>query len=226
MAARHELGAIELTVLAAPMVATEADRLDSVPDPVSLLSVSLSTKDDETKGHCERLAGRAVSLGRALQLGQADIDALKLGGMVHDVGKLFIPDTILHKAAPLNRRERAIINEHPILGERLCAPVPSLAPALPIIRHHHERFDGSGYPDHLFGEQIPLVARITQIVDIFDALTTTRPYKPAWSVERSLCTMRSEAEWGWIDRRLLREFQTYISSEARSPYRYEAVASR
>jgi putative two-component system response regulator len=197
--------------------------LGDAPDPVSLLSVSLSSKDDETKGHCERLASRAVGLGRALRLPENEIAALDLGGMVHDVGKLFIPDTILHKPAPLNRHERAIINEHPILGERLCAPVPALAPALPIIRHHHERFDGSGYPDHLFGEQIPLVARITQIVDIFDALTSDRPYKPSWTGEQSLRTMQIEAERGWIDARLLREFQKYISSEARDPYRNRAA---
>lgn len=219
MAARHELGAIELTTYEMPVVAPVATHLDSAEDPLALLSVSLIYKDDETSGHCERLAGRAVGLGRALELPEAEIAALNLGGMVHDVGKLFIPDNILHKPAPLSGRERAIINEHPILGERLCAPVPSLAPALPIIRHHHERFDGSGYPDHLFGDQIPLVARITQIVDIFDALTTARPYKPAWSVDLSLRTMRSEAERGWIDARLLREFQNYISSEARKPCR-------
>jgi putative two-component system response regulator len=148
----------------------------------------------------------------ALQLPDPDITALRLGGIVHDVGKLFIPDSILHKAAPLDGRERAIINEHPALGERLCAPLKALAPALPIIRHHHERFDGSGYPDHLAGEQIPLVARIVQIVDIFDALSTARPYKPAWTLEQSLRTMRAEAERGWIDRRLLREFATLIAS--------------
>src|SRR5947209_6422821 len=226
MVARHELGAIELTVFAAPVIAPVSRRLGSADDPIALLSVSLSSKDDETKGHCERLAGHAVGLGEALELREAEIAALNLGGMVHDVGKLFIPDTILHKPAPLNGRERAIINEHPILGECLCSPVPSLAPALPIIRHHHERFDGSGYPDHLCGEQIPLIARITQIVDIFDALTTTRPYKPAWTAEQSLRTMRAEAERGWIDRRLLREFDSYISSAARDPYRNRALMLR
>jgi putative two-component system response regulator len=146
---------------------------------------------------------------------------LQLGGMVHDVGKLFIPDDILHKPAPLTERERAIVNEHPALGERLCAPVRALAPALPAIRHHHERFDGSGYPDHLCGEQIPLIARIVQIVDIFDALTTDRPYKAAWTVEHSLRTMKGEAERGWLDGKLLREFQKYISSDARKLYRNE-----
>lgn len=212
MAARYELGAIELTAFATPMFAPAPKRLDSAENPLALLSVSLTYKDGETSGHCQRLAARAVGLGRALELPEAEIAAMNLGGMVHDVGKLFIPDNILHKPAPLNGRERAIINEHPILGERLCAPVPSLAPALPIIRHHHERFDGSGYPDNLFGDQIPLVARITQIVDIFDALTTARPYKPAWSVELSLRTMRSEAERGWIDCRLLREFAALLKN--------------
>ncbi len=211
MAARFEFGALQRMVLAAPAVPAAGRYPSSSADPVSLLSLTLSSKDGETKGHCERLAGRAVAMGRALQLTASEIAALELGGRVYDVGKLFIPDSILHKAAPLNHRERAIVNEHPILGERLCAPVTALAPALPIIRHHHERFDGSGYPDRLYGEQIPLVARITQIVDIFDALTTARPYKPAWSIAQSLATMQGEAERGWIDPRLLREFAALVA---------------
>ena len=115
---------------------------------------------------------------------------------------------------------------HPERGADLLLRYPDFAQGAAIVRHHHERFDGSGYPDHLCGEQIPLIARITQIVDIFDALTTTRPYKPAWTAEQSLRTMRAEAERGWIDRRLLREFDHYISSAARDPYQNPALMIR
>lgn len=209
MTAQPELGTVEL--LATTPTLLPGQSADTAADPIALLSFSLASKDGETKGHCERLASRAVALGRALRLAEAEIEALRLGGILHDIGKLFIPDAIIHKACALTASERVIMNEHPVLGERLCAPIAALRPALPVIRHHHERFDGSGYPDRLCGEQIPLVARIVQIVDIFDALTTARPYKPAWDLQKSLRTMRGEGERGWIDGRLLREFTLLIN---------------
>ena len=206
-----QFDSVELIEQATPGLRLLGTESGGVADPVLLLAFSLSSKDNETSGHCERLSCRALVLGRALQLSPDEISALRLGGIVHDVGKLFIPDDILRKAGPLDAGERAIINEHPALGERLCKPIRMLAPALPIIRHHHERFDGSGYPDHLFGEQVPLIARIVQIVDIFDALTTARPYKPAWTLEQSLRTMKAEASRGWIDGRLFREFSSLMT---------------
>lgn len=182
----------------------------SPADALVLLASNLSSKDGETGSHCRRLAQWAVALGRALTLKPAELEALHLGGLVHDIGKLFIPDPILQKPAPLTVRERAIIQEHPVLGERLCTPIARLHPALPIVRHHHERYDGSGYPDRLGGEAIPLIARIVQVVDVFDALTSARAYKPAWTVDQALRTMRAEAERGWLDTRVLREFTLQI----------------
>src|SRR5215472_5305826 len=208
MWAQAKFDEVGLAVLAAQVMPPIAE-----PDPLAItaLALSLSFRDDSTKRHCERLSSRAVALGQALQLPADDIHALRLGGMVHDVGKLFIPEDILNKPSQLSAHERSIVKEHPALGERFCAPVKALAPALPIIRHHHERFDGSGYPDGLFGEQIPLIARIVQIVDIFDALTTARPYKPAWMLEHSLRIMEAEAGRGWIDGRLFHEFSSLMT---------------
>ncbi|HKD90353.1 MAG TPA: HD domain-containing phosphohydrolase [Terriglobales bacterium] len=208
MWAQAKFDEVGLAVLAAQVIPPIAE---PGAGAITARALSLSFRDDSTRRHCERLSSRAVALGQALQLPADDIHALRLGGMVHDVGKLFIPEDILNKPSQLSAHERSIVKEHPALGERFCAPVKALAPALPAVRHHHERFDGSGYPDHLCGEQIPLIARIVQIVDIFDALTTERPYKAAWTAEQSLGTMATEAERGWLDERLLREFAALVT---------------
>ena len=166
--------------------------------------------DRETSRHSLRLAGYAVSLGRRLRLNAADLEAVRLGSLVHDIGKLAIPASILNKPAALEAHEWEIVRQHPILGERLCAPIRALQPALGIVRHHHERWDGSGYPDHLAGERIPLGARVVQLLDIFDALTSARPYKPAWSILQSLAIMQSESDRGILDPRLFREFSRIV----------------
>jgi len=184
----------------------------TVPAPATALQISLTLhrqldqKDRSTSGHCQRLSNYALAMGEQLRLSATELEALHIGGIVHDIGKLAVPDSILHKPAPLESHEWAVMRLHPIVGERLCACVAALRPALGIVRHHHERWDGSGYPDHLSGERIPLVARIVQIVDVFDALTSARPYKPAWSAAQALVTMQREAEHGWLDQRLFREF--------------------
>ena len=117
-----------------------------------------------------------------------------------------IPDAILLKSTALSDAEWGIMREHPAIGERICLPLQSLKPVLPIIRHHHERWDGSGYPDGLVGEAIPLTARILQVVDIFDALTTARPYKPALSQAAALQALRDEVARGWRDARVVEPF--------------------
>ena len=172
----------------------------------AVIQQQLDRKDEGTSGHSRRLSYYSLRLGVALHLASAELQALQIGGVVHDIGKLAVPDSILHKPAALTSSEWMIMRQHPIVGEHLAARIPSLRPALPIIRHHHERWDGSGYPDHLAGDRIPLLARIVQIVDVFDALTTSRPYKPAWSTAQALLTMQREADREWLDRRLFREF--------------------
>jgi putative two-component system response regulator len=167
-------------------------------------------RDQDTARHCLRIADYALAMGRQLRLSTAELQALTLGASVHDIGKLAIPHSILHKPSPLNAQEWEIVRLHPVLGERMCAGVAALWPALPIVRHHHERWDGSGYPDHLAGECIPLGARIVQLLDVFDALISARPYKPAWSQAQAIATMQGECERGWLDPRLFREFSRIV----------------
>jgi putative two-component system response regulator len=142
----------------------------------------------------------------ALGLPRTQLLALHRGGFLHDIGKISIPDAILHKPGPLTAEEWALVKRHPIKGEEICSEMKSLRPVLPIIRSHHERWDGSGYPDGLRGNQIPLVARILQISDIYDALTTARPYKPALPPEEALGILTEEAKRGWRDPELVAVF--------------------
>lgn len=182
---------------------------------VFALARSLEGRDASTAGHCERLSAYAARLGRVVGLPSDFVRALEIAGIVHDVGKVAVPDDILLKPGPLDDDERRIMQRHPVVGEEICAPLKSLARVLPIIRHHHERLDGSGYPDGLRGEQIPLTARILQVVDIYDALTMHRPYRRALSHQHALTLMNQEAQRGWLDPHLvtaldhmLREMQT------------------
>jgi putative two-component system response regulator len=132
---------------------------------------------------------------------------------MHDIGKVAVPDAVLLKSGPLTEEEWATMRMHPIEGERICAGLNAFRRVLPIIRHHHEKMDGSGYPDGLKGEEIPMSARVLQIVDIFDALTTSRPYKPAMSVPRALEIMREEVAKGWRDPRVFEEFRDMLLEE-------------
>ena len=131
---------------------------------------------------------------------------LRIASLVHDIGKVAIPDAILCKPGRLTPIEMELMRQHPVVGENICAPLKSFREALPAIRHHHERMDGSGYPDGLSGEQIPLNARIVQIADIYDALTTDRAYRRAMSQEWALAVMMTEAHRGWLDVSLVSKF--------------------
>ena len=175
------------------------DELENAETVLLTLALSVEAKDPYTNDHCDRLSRRAVALGRKLGLPQEQLKALQRGGILHDLGKIGVPDSILLKPGPLTDVERAIVQEHPAIGERICAPLKSLRLVLPIIRHHHERWDGSGYPDGLNGEGIPLTARILQSADIYDALTSKRPYKSAYTREQACAIMREEAGKGWWD---------------------------
>ncbi len=171
---------------------------------------SIEGKDHYTEGHCERLSTRATELGRRLVLSQDEITALDRAGMVHDIGKIAVPDAILLKPSRLTPDEWAVMRKHPVTGEHICSPIYSFRLVLPIIRHHHEKFDGSGYPDALSGEQIPITARVLQVVDVYDALTTERPYKPALAPAEALKTMHIEVEKGWWDPKLVAEFERLV----------------
>ncbi len=140
------------------------------------------------------------------------VTALRRAGVVHDVGKIAVPDAILLKPDRLSPDEWSIIRQHAVVGERICAPLKSFRLVLPIIRHHHEKFDGSGYPDGLRGEVIPVTARTLQIVDVYDALTTDRPYKKAFSMAVALQIMKEEVAKGWWDPHIFGEFERMVRS--------------
>ena len=183
------------------------DELDSAENVLFSLALSIEAKDPYTEGHCDRLSKYCVAMAGKLGLPEDQRVALRRGGLVHDIGKLSVPESILLKPGALTPEERRIMEQHTIAGERICAPLRSFRLVLPIIRHHHEKGDGSGYPDGLKGQQIPLTARILQITDIYDALTTDRPYRKALPAEKAFAIMREEAKRGWWDRSILEEFE-------------------
>src|SRR3990167_1980121 len=148
------------------------DDLDSAESVIVSLALTIEARDRTTDGHCQRLAQYASALGRTIGLGEDDVSALERGGFLHDVGKVGIPDAVLLKPGPLTREEYDLIKQHTVIGERLCGELLSLRNVRPIVRHHHERLDGSGYPDGLRGETIPLLAQIMGLVDVFDVATT------------------------------------------------------
>lgn len=182
------------------------DELETADSVLCTLGLSVEARDPYTEGHCERLARYAVDLGHFLRLDEESIVALERGGYLHDLGKIKVPDDILKKGSDLTPAEWEIMKQHPITGEVICRPLKSLRLVLPIIRHHHEHSDGSGYPDGLRSGEIPLLPRILQVVDIYDALITKRPYKPALSHEQAMATMRTEANSGLWDKDLVAEF--------------------
>jgi putative two-component system response regulator len=182
------------------------DELETADSVLCTLGLIVEGRDPYTEGHCERLATHAVELGRHLGMDEDALVALRRGGFLHDLGKIAVPDEILKKGANLTPAEWAIMKLHPITGENICKPLHSLHLVLPIIRHHHEHTDGSGYPDGLRGSEIPILPRVLQVVDVYDALTTARPYKPALTHEQSAQTMRDEARRGLWDEGLVADY--------------------
>lgn len=186
------------------------DELENAESVLCTLGLSVESRDPYTEGHCERLAESAANLGRHLGLDEASIVALRRGGYLHDLGKIAVPDEILKKGSNLTSEEWAVMKLHPITGENICRPLKSLRLVLPIIRHHHEHSDGSGYPDGLRKSEIPLLPRILQVVDVYDALRTARPYKPALGHEQAALTMRKEAQSGLWDEELVKAFLSLL----------------
>ena len=182
------------------------DELETAESVLCTLGLSVEARDPYTEGHCERLARNASDLGRYLNLEEEAVVALRRGGYLHDLGKICVPDEILKKGGNLTPAEWEIMKKHPLTGESICRPLKSLRLVLPIIRSHHEHSDGSGYPDGLKADDISLLPRILQVVDIYDALRTARPYKPALSHEQAAVTMREEALAGLWDEELVAEF--------------------
>lgn len=190
------------------------DELENAESVLFSLAYSIEARDPYTRGHCERLAQVSARLAERLKLPDDQIKALRRAGIVHDIGKVVVPDAILLKPGPLSDEEISIMRRHPVVGEKICAPLRTFGSVLPIIRHHHERFDGSGYPDGLYGDYIPITARVLQLADVYDALTTDRPYRMADTSEVALGIMANEAARGWWDCALLEDFSAMIRGGA------------
>jgi putative two-component system response regulator len=204
---KHELLARVHSLLRLKQFTNELDNAETV---LFSLALSIEAKDPYTEGHCDRLSKYSVALAEKLGVPEDLRAALRRGGLIHDIGKLAVPESILLKPGPLTSEERKIMEQHTIAGERICAPLRSFRHVLPIIRHHHEKQDGSGYPDGLKGTEVPLTARILQITDIYDALTTERPYRKALPLEKAFAIMREEVKRGWWDGSILDEFETVV----------------
>jgi len=179
------------------------DDLDSADAVIMSLAMTVEARDPCTQGHCERLARWAVGLGRRLGLNDSQLAALERGGVLHDIGKVGVSDAILLKPGPLTAAE--------MVQMRLCSELRLLQSVRPIVRSHHERLDGSGYPDGLRGSQVPLLAQIIGVVDVFDALTTARPYKPAFQPDIAVQELYAEVRRGWRDERLVAEFAAFYT---------------
>jgi len=182
------------------------DELDSAESMILSLALTIEARDPYTKGHCERLAAYATALGARLGLPEDQQVALHRGGFLHDVGKIGIPDAVLMKPGPLEPAEFELMQRHPVIGDNLCRESRLLEDVRPIVRHHHERLDGSGYPDKLSGDQVPLLAQIVGIVDAYDAMTTNRPYKAAVTRDQAREELRQDVARGWKSAALVEEF--------------------
>jgi putative two-component system response regulator len=177
------------------------------------LALGIEAKDPYTEGHCQRLANYSVALGRRIGLPEDQLVALRRGGVLHDLGKVGVSENILKKASALTATEHSQMRLHPVIGEKICAPLRSFQQVLPIIRHHHEKLDGSGYPDGLKNGRIPLTARILATVDVFDAIVTDRPYHRALSPDRAFEIIREEVKKGWWDPELAKEFEAEFEAK-------------
>jgi putative two-component system response regulator len=179
------------------------ERLEDATQVIFALANAVEAKDAYTEGHTERVGALADEVGRLAGLDDETREALRQGGVLHDIGKIGIPNEIINKAGRLTEKERIVMNKHPIIGERICEPLKSLRHLLPIIRWHHERLDGTGYPDGLKGSQFPLPPQILQLSDIFDAITTDRPYHRARTRAGAIEFLYNEAKKGWRDAALV-----------------------
>ncbi len=190
------------------------DDLDSASSIIMMLAVMVESRDGYTEGHCYRLANYATMLGRRFGLGDEDLQTLRRGGFLHDIGMLAIPDTVLRKRGQLDPAEYELVKQHTVIGDRLCAHLRSLQPVRQIVRSHHERLDGTGYPDGLCGHEIPIVAQIIGIVDVYDAITSSRAYQSVQPTDAAIATLREHVQRGWRRGDLVECFIEIIESGA------------
>lgn len=175
------------------------DTLEDATAVVTSLANAIEGRDPYTRGHVERVGTYAVAMGRRLGLESAELETLRIGGIVHDIGKVAIPDQILNKPGPLTAEEVALVQRHPVIGFDVLQPLRSFRAALPVIRWHHERPNGRGYPDGIGGAELPLLVRLVALADVFDALSTDRPYRPAFAPEQYRAILHRLAVAGDLD---------------------------
>ncbi|MGH7398888.1 MAG: HD-GYP domain-containing protein [Candidatus Rokuibacteriota bacterium] len=197
-------------LLRVKLLLSQLERAEAV---ITTLALTIEARDPYTLGHCDRLSRYAVAVGEALGLDHEMVRSLRLGGYLHDLGKIAVPDGILLKPGPLDPIEQERIRAHPGAGSDLVLGLRSMELARPIMRHHHEKWDGSGYPDGLKGEAIPLAARIISVVDVFDALHTERPYKAALPRTEAVSTLIRETDAGYWDPRIVETFLDILRTQ-------------
>ena len=206
--------AVELTTRIKSLLKVKAlnDELDTAEEVIFALARAIVAKNKYMQGHTERVSQFAVVVAHHIGLSEQEQSALYKGGILHDIGKIAIPDAILNKPGRLTEEEFGIIRTHPDRGQQICQPLNSMRAALPVIRHHHEKLDGSGYPDKLSANSVPVLARIMAIVDVYDALTSTRSYRAEMSQEQAFSILDDEAVKGWWDKKILKEFKRLVTA--------------
>jgi putative two-component system response regulator len=189
------------------------DELEHASKVIEGIAVVVESRDRYTGSHCKRLGLYAARIGRHLKLGEEDLRILQLGGVLHDLGKIAVPDAVLNKPGKLTPEEYDIMKSHSAVGSELLRNLRTLERVLPLVRHHHEKLDGSGYPDRIGGKEIPLLVRITSVVDVFDALHTRRPYKDPFPLEKCFSILKEETRRGWWDPEVVDALQKVILQE-------------
>jgi putative two-component system response regulator len=187
--------------------------LDEAAKALSTITRTIANLDPETREHSQRLAIQAKAFGEFLNLSDREVHTLIWGGYLHDIGKIGIPIDVLLKPGQLTDTEWEVIKQHVLIGEHICHSLFAMERVIPVIRHHHEHWDGSGYPDRLAGEDIPFLARVIQILDVYDALTHERSYKPTYTHSKALEIIAAETAKGWYQLELVQQFFAFISRE-------------
>ena len=194
--------------------------LDHAEKVLFSIARTVESRDPNTGDHCERLVNRGKAFGEFLGLCRNEVRDLMWGGYLHDIGKVGIADAILLKPGKFAPEEFEIMKTHVTIGERICQPLRTMRGVTPIIRHHHERWDGSGYPDGLKGNDIPYLAQVFQLIDIYDALSSERPYKKSFTPQESIDIMEEEADRNWRNPVLMQSFVEFIQvTEINKPNR-------
>ena len=190
------------------------DNLTSIEYVLFSLAKTVEAKDKYTQGHVERVSRLATTLGKKMGLSEKEMEALRYGGVLHDIGKIAVPGDILNKPGPLSAEEWIVMKTHPVAGYNICLPLKkNLGYALEVIRHHHEKLDGSGYPDGLKNEEISPAARIMAVVDIYDALVTDRPYREGMSLEKAVEILKQEAHDEKLDKKVVEHLIEIVSAD-------------